>query len=204
MGWVDEDISEDKLSRIQNGTIWGITVIATISVISGLNAGIKFLSLLAFFLGMLLLFLVFVMDNTKFLMNLIVQEVGYFCQWNFFELNFWTDAFAQLRPGEGRAVDGLAGSTTWMDGWMVFYQAWWYVQFVYSFVHSLAHSFLTYPCRLSKGFLVCLCWSLCCPHFSRAHCGRSNPLLACCAHPVLYHLVFHLGRDRIEAISTGR
>jgi len=88
-----------------------------------------------------LLFLVFVMDNTKFLMNLVVQEVGYFFQWNFFELNFWTDAFAQLGPGEGRAVDGLAGSVWWMDSWIVFYQAWWYV---YTMSSCCATS-ITYP-----------------------------------------------------------
>ena len=47
-------------------------------------------------------------DNTKYLMNLQVQEVGYYLQWSMFQLNFWTDAFGQLRDGEGRATDGEA------------------------------------------------------------------------------------------------
>jgi choline-glycine betaine transporter len=111
---------------VQNLTIWGITAIATASVISGLNAGVKFLSLLAFILGMVLQFLVFTMDDSKFLMNLIVQEVGYFLQNSIFGLNFWTDAFGQLRPGGGRAAEGAA-PTWFMDSWVVFYQAWWYV-----------------------------------------------------------------------------
>ena len=190
LGWVCEDISEDKLSWIQNATIWGITVIATVSVISGLNAGIKFLLLLAFFPGMLLVFLVFVMDNTKFLMNLIVQEIGYFFQWNFFQLNFWTDAFAQLRPGKGCAVDDLAGSATWMDGWLdgllpglvvhlpfMSYYLWWTEK--KSSIQS------SHVCNF--GVLVCLHWSLHCLYFSRAHSGQSNHLLiCCCADPVLY------------------
>jgi hypothetical protein len=125
MGWVEEDATEDKLSMIQSLTIWGITAIATASVISGLNSGVKLLSAIAFALGMLLLFLVLIMDNTKYLLNLIVQEIGYFMQWNILELNFWTDAFAQLEPGEGRATDGNAGATWYMDAWIVFYQAWW-------------------------------------------------------------------------------
>ena len=63
--------------------------IATASVISGLDLGVKYLSLFAFFLGMLLLFLVFVMDNTKYLLNLTVQETGYYIQHSLIELNFW-------------------------------------------------------------------------------------------------------------------
>jgi choline-glycine betaine transporter len=114
--------SEDRLIAVQSITIWAITAVATASVISGLEVGVRLLSVVAFSLGMLLLFLVFVMDNTKHFMNLIVQETGYFLQYNIFELNFWTDAYAQLQPGEGRATDGLAGATWYMDAWIIFYQ----------------------------------------------------------------------------------
>jgi choline-glycine betaine transporter len=51
---------------------------------SGLHAGVKFLSQLALFLGMVLTMLVFIMDDSKFLLNLIVQEVGYYFQWSIF------------------------------------------------------------------------------------------------------------------------
>lgn len=34
-----------------------------------------------------------------------------------------TDAFGQLEPGEGRAVDGNSASSSWMNGWTVFYMA---------------------------------------------------------------------------------
>jgi hypothetical protein len=125
IGWVDEDASEEKIKTIRNLTVWGITLISTASVMSGMNAGIKILSYVAFLLGMFLLTMVFVLDDTKFLMNLNVQEVGYFLQHSLLELNFWTDAFGQLREGEGRATDGNASSVWWMDAWMIFYQAWW-------------------------------------------------------------------------------
>jgi choline-glycine betaine transporter len=51
---------------------------------SGLQAGVKFLSQLALSLGMILTLLVFIMDDSKFLMNLMVQEVGYYFQWSIF------------------------------------------------------------------------------------------------------------------------
>ena len=97
----------------------GITAVATVSVMTGLHNGVQMLSKVAFGFGMLLLFLVFVMDNTKFLFNLQVQEVGYYLQWSVYQLNFWTDAFGQLREGEGRAVDGQAAAVWWMDAWYV-------------------------------------------------------------------------------------
>lgn len=59
------------------------------------------------------------------MLNLQVQEIGYYAQWSIYQLNFWTDAFGQLREGEGRATDGQAAEAWWMDAWMVFYQAWW-------------------------------------------------------------------------------
>jgi len=125
MGWVEEDLSEERRSMIANLTIWGITAISTASVLSGLDAGIKFLSALAFLMGMALLAFVFIADDTKFFLNVITQQTGYFLQWGIFEMNFWTDAFAQLEEGQGRATDGLAGAQWWMNAWLIFYQAWW-------------------------------------------------------------------------------
>lgn len=121
LGWADKEQEGVGLEVL---SIWVITVIATASVISGLDAGIKFLSLVAFNLGLLLQFMVFVSDDTKFLMNLIVQEIGYFFQYSIFLLNFRTGAFAQLEEGQGRAVDGLAETQQWQNWWPVFYQAW--------------------------------------------------------------------------------
>jgi len=114
--------SESKTANVV--VIWIITATATVSVVSGLHYGIKFLSQLGFGIGMVLLGLVFLLDNTVFLSNLIVQTTGYYFQWAIFQLPFWTDAFGQLTDGEGRAPIG-ASATWWLESWTVFYMAWW-------------------------------------------------------------------------------
>ena len=65
LGWVDADADEDTLILIQNLTIWGITCVATASVLSGLHHGVQMLSKVAFVFGMLLFFLIFVMVCTQ-------------------------------------------------------------------------------------------------------------------------------------------
>lgn len=125
IGAIDMDISEDEETRAQCLVILVVTIIATISVMTGLDIGIKYLSMIGFGLGMLLLFLAFALENTKYQLNLMVQSFGYYFQWCIFQLNFHTDAFGQLNPGEGRSTDGEAAPTWFMDGWTIFYMAWW-------------------------------------------------------------------------------
>ena len=148
---------------IANGTIWAITFVSTASVLSGLDAGIKFLSQLAFLLGMVLLAFVFIADDTKFFLNMIVQQIGFYLQWGIFELNFWTDAYAQLKPGSGRAVDGNAGAQWWMNAWLIFYQAWWvsWSAFVGLFVARISRGrtigqVVTYS--MVAPILYCIVW----------------------------------------------
>jgi hypothetical protein len=52
---------------------------------------------------------------------LIVQTTGNVIQNSFFQLPFHTDAFGQLREGEGRAIDDHAAAAWWMDAWTIFY-----------------------------------------------------------------------------------
>ena len=123
LGWVDPE--REDLEDVYVILIWVITAVATISVVSGLSFGIKILANIAFYLGCLILFLCFVMENTKFLLNLLVQTTGSYLQWCIFQVPFFTDAFGALTEGEGRAVDGN-GSASWFIGaWTVFYMAWW-------------------------------------------------------------------------------
>jgi len=124
LGLLDSESSANDQLTANVVVIWVITAIATVSVVSGLHFGIKFLSQLGFGLGMILLGLVFLMDNTVFLTNLMVQTTGYYFQWAIFQLPFWTDAFGQLTDGEGRAPDG-ASATWWLQSWTIFYMAWW-------------------------------------------------------------------------------
>ncbi len=60
--------------------VWCITVVATISTVSGLSLGIRRLSEFCFCLGLVLLFSVFFLDNTWFLLNLACQSIGYYFQ----------------------------------------------------------------------------------------------------------------------------
>jgi choline-glycine betaine transporter len=41
LGWLDADLTEDEATKAQSCTVWVITLIATVSVISGINIGIK-------------------------------------------------------------------------------------------------------------------------------------------------------------------
>lgn len=113
LGWMDRESSADDVKMMQNLSIWVATILSTASVISGLRGGIRFFSRAAIGLCTLLVFVIFIMDDTKFLLNLQVQEVGYHLQTSLFQLNFWTDAFGQLRPGSGRAIDGGAADESW-------------------------------------------------------------------------------------------
>jgi len=122
LGWVDPDVED--LQSIYVAVIWVITACATLSVVSGIHAGIKTLALVAFSLGMLILFVSFVMEKTFYLLNVLVQSTGYYLQWSIFQLPFWTDAFGSLEAGEGRATDDKASATWWIGAWTVFYMAW--------------------------------------------------------------------------------
>jgi choline-glycine betaine transporter len=44
IGWINEDLTDEEKTNVQTVTIWIITMIATASVITGLNAGIRYLS----------------------------------------------------------------------------------------------------------------------------------------------------------------
>ena len=127
LGFVDKYIRLDQMSSIQITVTWVITIICTASVISGIHGGIRLLSLIACVVGFMLWCTILLLDDTKYLLNLVVQEFGYFLQTSLFQLNFWTDAFGQLREGSGRAIDGKASADWWMDAWTVFYIGWWYV-----------------------------------------------------------------------------
>ncbi|CAM9760885.1 unnamed protein product [Discosporangium mesarthrocarpum] len=99
--------------------IWCITAVSTISVVSGVNMGIKHLSTLAFVLGWVLWGYVFFVDDTWFFLNNMVQTLGHYFQ-NIVGLGFITDSFAQLQPEEGAAPDGEA-APNFIDEWTIFY-----------------------------------------------------------------------------------
>ena len=86
-----------------------VTALATLSVLSGLDRGIKRLSELNLGLGLLLMFFVFVLGPTAFLMSSFVQTIGLYLQ-NLIGTTFRTDAFI---------------GTEWQSSWTMFYWGWW-------------------------------------------------------------------------------
>jgi choline/glycine/proline betaine transport protein len=92
--------------------IAGITALATASVVSGLEVGIRRLSELNMGLAALLLLFVFLVGPTFFLLNAFVENLGAYLR-HLPVNSFWTTAFEGPKQRE------------WLSGWTVFYWAWW-------------------------------------------------------------------------------
>ncbi len=93
---------------IQTIVIAGITVFAIISVIRGLDGGIRRLGQLNMILALILLAYVFVVGASGTLMKAFVQNTGFYLQ-NFLRTAFWTEAY---RGGD------------WQERWTLFIWAW--------------------------------------------------------------------------------
>lgn len=99
-----------KSTSMQVWLIAGITGLATISVLSGLDGGIKRLSQLNLVLAALLLIFVIALGPTLFILKNFVQSTGHYLQ-NLLELSSWAQAYEK--------------DTSWQSSWTVFYWAWW-------------------------------------------------------------------------------
>ncbi|MEH3091726.1 MAG: BCCT family transporter [Agrobacterium cavarae] len=90
-----------------------ITAMATISVATGLDKGIKFLSNLNMLMAVALMLFVFVMGPTTFLMRAFVQNLGAYLD-HFVMRTFYMYAYS---PDEG--------PSKWLGSWTLFYWGWW-------------------------------------------------------------------------------
>ncbi len=86
-----------------------ITMLATLSVVSGLNKGIRILSQMNMLFGMVLLLFVLLSGPTIFLLSSFVQSLGYYLN-ALIPLSFQTDAFTGIE---------------WQKTWTMFYWGWW-------------------------------------------------------------------------------
>ncbi|MGM0532717.1 MAG: BCCT family transporter, partial [Bacteroidota bacterium] len=89
--------------------IVGITGAATISVVSGLNQGVKKLSEMNINLGALLLLFILILGPTVFILDSYAQNLGNYFS-GFFDKSFWTESYEQTR---------------WQNDWTIFYWSWW-------------------------------------------------------------------------------
>ncbi len=86
-----------------------ITGFATLSVVAGLDKGVRFLSEVNIYIAAALMFFVLLFGPTLFLLGSFVENLGYYFS-VFPALSFWTETF------EG---------TNWQDGWTISYWGWW-------------------------------------------------------------------------------
>jgi choline/carnitine/betaine transport len=86
-----------------------ITGMATMSVVAGLDGGVKRLSQLNIYLAAGFLIFIVIVGPTLFLLSVFIQGTGFYAQ-VLPELSFWNEAFSQ---------------SGWQGSWTVFYWGWW-------------------------------------------------------------------------------
>jgi choline/glycine/proline betaine transport protein len=86
-----------------------ITAMATISVVLGVDRGIRRLSQINVVIAGLLLLFVLIAGPTRYLLDALVQNIGIYLRY-LPRLSFWTETYSQ---------------TGWQHGWTIFYWAWW-------------------------------------------------------------------------------
>ncbi|HKL21346.1 MAG TPA: BCCT family transporter, partial [Tichowtungia sp.] len=86
-----------------------ITFFATMSVVAGLDGGVKRLSELNMGLAGLFLLFMLIVGPTVYILSGFTQNLGFYLE-NLPELSLWTETFRD---------------TNWQGSWTVFYWAWW-------------------------------------------------------------------------------
>ena len=105
----------------------------TLSAVSGVEKGIRILSLINIYLGMGMLLFLLVMGPTTYLLSLFTQTLGDYVS-GLLSMSFWSDA--------GNFAEGVYKQRSWLNWWVVFYWLWWvsYIPFCSGFI-----------ARISKG-----------------------------------------------------
>jgi choline/glycine/proline betaine transport protein len=86
-----------------------ITLAATVSVVTGLHRGVRFLSEMNIRLGLVFLVVLLIIGPTVTLLDGFIQNTGSYLQ-SLFEVGTWTETYTQ---------------TQWQNSWTVVYWAWW-------------------------------------------------------------------------------
>ncbi len=86
-----------------------ITLMATASVVLGIDKGVRVLSEWNVRIAAVFLLFMIILGPTLFIFDSFTQNTGYYLQ-NVLALGFWTESYQQ---------------TNWQNNWTVFYWAWW-------------------------------------------------------------------------------
>jgi len=100
-------------STVQILIIAVITLFATLSLVMGLDKGIRRLSEWNMRLAVVILVFVLLAGPSLFILKSFTQNLGYYIN-EFFQLSFWTESYK-----------GVNDKTNWQNSWTVFYWAWW-------------------------------------------------------------------------------
>lgn len=101
------EFPDDLTSQVS--IIAGITLIATISVVSGIHRGVKFLSEWNIRIAAILLLLILILGPTMFIFRSYVQNLGAYID-GFFEISTWTESYSD---------------DNWQMPWTITYWGWW-------------------------------------------------------------------------------
>lgn len=99
----------DSGVQTQISLIGGITLIATISVVLGVDKGVRVLSEWNMRIAVLFLLIVLVLGPTIFIFKSFVQNTGNYFS-GFLEIATWTESYT---------------GSNWQNAWTVFYWGWW-------------------------------------------------------------------------------
>ena len=117
MGWIEDPASTPLLT----GLVVVIMIIATLSVISGVHKGLKWLSNINMIVAALVALFVLLAGPTLFLLQSIVANAGEYAM-AFPQLMFETAA--DYAVGAGDEPGGLLGGA-WSADWTIYYWGWW-------------------------------------------------------------------------------
>ncbi|WP_439182827.1 BCCT family transporter [Carboxylicivirga taeanensis] len=98
---------------VQIGLIAAITGLATLSLVLGLDKGIRRLSEWNMRFALILMVFIILVGPSVFIFKSFVQNIGHYLN-EFFELSFWTESYK-----------GINEAKHWQNSWTVFYWAWW-------------------------------------------------------------------------------
>lgn len=116
--------------------IIGVTAAATLSAFSGLNNGVKMLSVLNVRVASLIFILVLVLGPTTFILKSYIQNIGSYLT-NFIDMATWTESFRE---------------TEWQKIRTIMYWGWWisWSPFVGTFIARISRG------RTIKEFILCV------------------------------------------------
>ena len=101
------------------------------SAVSGVEKGIKYLSLINIYIGIGMLIYLLIVGPTGYLFSLITQTFGDYVS-QVVTLSFWTDA--------ANFKDGAWEQRSWLNWWVIFYWLWWvsYIPFCSGFIARIS------------------------------------------------------------------